>query len=196
MEHDQNGENPWAGEYWGVLKVVNDRRRGYGFISIDTVRPLNMPLPESLPMTSDFLLHVAHNRALGDPLPRLPTAVVFRVRPDAHSKSKAKIQVYDAHITTGLPCYKGRINKTVGMKGYSFIGWDSIEHVSGAKIVLPTQDLMIHVQENRGLPDPIPYGLSIVFFAHMHRGEIEVFGAEVDSGVSESTECTQPQALA
>ncbi len=180
-----NGD-PWLGRYRGILINTGDGRRGYGFINITTIEPLDGPLPQDLPMEGDLLLHIKYNSSIGKPMPVVPTPVVFRMRPTGDPHPHRKIKVYGAHLDyeddSQVPRYRGCITTPSGVIGYGFIGRHTIEHVSGPELDLPQQDLLIHINENRALPSPIPRGSWIIFFARFDtsKKKIRVYGAELE----------------
>lgn len=59
--------------------------------------------------------------------------------------------------------FRGKICHT-NKNGFGFISRVSIHHVSGPPLGLPQQDLMLHVNENTALGDPLPSGTWITFF--------------------------------
>ena len=79
-----------------------------------------------------------------------------------------------------LPRFKGQICFTMDSKGYGFIARGSITQIGGPKITLPNGDLRLHINENRGLSDPMPRGAWINFYvrsALQMRDGVLVFGA-------------------
>ena len=82
-----------------------------------------------------------------------------------------------------LPKFLGYICEVQGHRGIAFVEKESIIHVSGPNFDLPNEDLMLHINENRGLPDPLPKRRWITFFVRhggRTRSGIEVFGAQID----------------
>ena len=67
------------------------------------------------------------------------------------------------------PLFTGRISATSGERGFGFIEFNSIKRIGGPAFELPIKDLMIHVRDNRKLPDPIPKGLWINFYVRSTR---------------------------
>ena len=82
--------------------------------------------------------------------------------------------------------FRGMVVTASGKKGFGFIGRETITQIDGPDFLLPTRDLLIHINENESLPSPIPEGMWITFYVrpkHSGRKGVEVFDAEVEQSI-------------
>lgn len=78
--------------------------------------------------------------------------------------------------------FRGKICHS-NRNGFGFISRVSIYHVSGPPLELPRQDLMLHVNENAALGDPLPVGTWITFFVQSdprRKSGLQVYSAQIE----------------
>ena len=81
------------------------------------------------------------------------------------------------------PKFRGKICHGDRRNGFGFISCMSIHQIGGPPLVLPRQDLMIHVRENTALGDPLHVGGWITFFVRndlRRKSGLLVFDAQLE----------------
>ena len=82
------------------------------------------------------------------------------------------------------PQFRGKICHSNRQNGFGFISCMSIHQVGGPALVLPRQDLMMHIKENTDLGDPLPTGRWITFFVRndlRRKSGLQVYGGQLES---------------